>query len=160
MRAFVTVLAVMLSAGISSVAADADRGAVYVWVDQNGIRHYQDRPPEGQDLAAQQLDLRYKLTDPAAVAAENKRTAEKQTAAAKVEQEQAEEAASDKADKDKLLGEREQGCATARERLEKYATAQRLYRPGPRGQRIYLTSEEIDAARADARRTVSEWCDE
>ena len=42
--------------------------------------------------------------------------------------------------------------------MAKYEQARRIYRPGPEGQRIYLTDEELDAERANARRAVGEWC--
>jgi hypothetical protein len=42
--------------------------------------------------------------------------------------------------------------------MEKYDTAHKLYKPLPNGERQYLTDQEMDAARAEARKTVDEWC--
>jgi hypothetical protein len=47
----------------------------------------------------------------------------------------------------------------AKDRLSRYSEAHRLYRPGPDGEREYLTSEEIDAERAEAISSVGKWCD-
>ncbi|HEX7080939.1 MAG TPA: hypothetical protein VF329_07995 [Gammaproteobacteria bacterium] len=54
--------------------------------------------------------------------------------------------------------ERAQNCAVARERVERYATAHRLYRTLPSGEREYLNDAEIDEARARAAADVETWC--
>lgn len=155
------VFGVLLSVVVAGNAA-ADDGAVYVWVDKDGMPHYQDRPPEGDQaqVSARELNLRYKMTDPQAVAAASKVRAEQDAEDEKRAAEQAKEAATAKSDREQVLSEREQGCATAKERLEKFDTSHRLYRPGPDGQRIYLTDEELASARAEAARTVDDWCGE
>lgn len=158
MKTVATVIGALLLGTLSGIASAADEGSVYVWKDKDGTPHFQDRPPEGDVSAAKEMNLRYKLTDEQAIAAAKEQTAEQKAARGVREKQDAEEADAAKADKEKLLNEREKGCATARERLEQYDTAHRLYRPGPDGQRIYLSDEEIDAARAEARRTVTEWC--
>lgn len=53
---------------------------------------------------------------------------------------------------------RAQNCETAQERQERYMTSRRLYRTTPDGEREYLSSEEIDEARAQAAADVEEWC--
>lgn len=152
-------MGLVLSAAIAAPSWAADEGAVYLWVDKDGTPHYQDRPPEGE-LDARELNLRYRLTDGQAVAAAGARQDETEEVANLREQQQGEDAANEEADRERVLGEREQGCAKARERLAKYDSAHRLYKPGPDGARNYLTDEEIDAARLEARRTVDEWCGE
>jgi hypothetical protein len=144
--------------GLATVAAAAEEGVVYLWVDKNGTPHYEDRPSDTEPV--KEMNLRYKLTDPNAVASDSKRKAENAEAAKTRENQQAQEKSAEEKDKEKVANEREQGCNEAKARLQKYDTAHRLYRPGPDGQRIYLTDEEIDAARADARRTVDLWCGE
>jgi hypothetical protein len=159
MRVTATVLSAFIAVTLAG-AAGADEGSVYVWKDKDGTPHYQDRPPEGDPAAARELNLRYKLTDAEAVAAAGRKSAEDKAEAGRQEQERATEEAASKAEKDKLLSDREKGCASARERLEQYETAHRLFRPGPDGQRVYLSAEEIDRARAEARQTVTDWCGE
>jgi hypothetical protein len=152
-------MGIILSAALPGLAGAADEGTVYLWIDKDGTPHYQDRPPEGAGTA-QEMNLRYRLTDGESIAAATKSRAEARDVAGLREEQQAEDAAADAADRQQVLSEREQGCATARERLAKAESAHRLYRPGPDGQRIYLSDEEIDAARLEARRTVEEWCGE
>ena len=63
-----------------------------------------------------------------------------------------------KAERLKVLAEREAFCAAAKDRMAKYGSAQRLYKPGPDGERIYLTDEELDVERANASRAVDQSC--
>ena len=60
--------------------------------------------------------------------------------------------------REKDLAERAATCKQAQERVTNYNQAQKLYKPGPNGDRIYLTDEELDAERADAQRVMEEWC--
>lgn len=154
---------IALSAAFALVAAPAiaaDEGTVYLWVDKDGTPHYQDRPPEGDVSAAQELSVRYKLTDGQALAAANKRKAELAGAADLREKQQADDKTTEDADRQQVMDERQKGCQSAKDRLAKYETAHRLYKPGPDGKRTYLSDEETDAARAAARRDVDEWCGE
>ncbi len=147
---------VALPAVFALTPAGAQDGSVYRWVDKDGTPHYQDRPPEGGE--ATELSLRYRATDPEAIAAARKSKDELASAAALREQQQGEEAAGEEADKQKVVKERNEGCAKAKERQQRYETAQRLYKPGPDGQRKYLSDPELDAARVAARNDVAEWC--
>ncbi len=162
MKAASAIIGVALCAaltGLASVASAAEEGTVYLWVDKNGTPHYEDRPPEGSE-DAKELSLRYKLTDGQAIAAAGKRKEELGNAADLREKQQGEDKAAEQADQDQVASEREKGCEDARNKLSKYETAHRLYKPGPDGKRNYLSDEETDAARAEARRTVDEWCGE
>ncbi|MCC7330497.1 MAG: DUF4124 domain-containing protein [Gammaproteobacteria bacterium] len=147
-------------AGLCAQAGAADQGSVYQWVDKDGTPHYQDRPPEDVNAAqaAKELSLRYKATDAEAMAAAAKKKSELDSAADLRKKQQAGDSKADASERDQVKGEREQGCEQARDKLQKYETAHRLYRPGADGERHYLSDEEIDAARAEARRAVDEWC--
>jgi len=154
-------ITVMLAVAVAwAQAGAADQGSVYQWVDSDGTPHYQDRPPEDAHIAqeAKELSLRYRLSDPDALASSARDRAELGDAAKLRKQQQAEDRKADAEQRDQVKAEREQACAQAREKLEKYETAHRLYRPGADGERHYLSDEEIDAARAEARRAVAEWC--
>lgn len=54
--------------------------------------------------------------------------------------------------------QRAQNCERARERRERYTSSRRLYRTTADGEREYLSSEEIDEARAQAAADVEQWC--
>jgi len=54
--------------------------------------------------------------------------------------------------------DRAKRCVEARQRYQNYMEAMRLYEEGDDGQRRYLDSEGIDAARANAKKTMDEFC--
>jgi hypothetical protein len=57
-----------------------------------------------------------------------------------------------------LLLERQKNCATARERLERYAVSRRLFRTNAAGEREYLDDAAVAEARAQATANVQDWC--
>jgi hypothetical protein len=163
MKAVSVVCGVVMSvslAGLVATAGAAEQGAVYQWVDKDGTPHFQDRPPEDVNAAqaAKEMNLRYKMTDAEAMAAAAKKKSDLDSAANLRKTQQAEDKKADTEDKQQVMNEREKGCQQARDKLQKYETAHRLYRPGADGQREYLTDEEIDAARVEARKSVDQWC--
>ena len=64
----------------------------------------------------------------------------------------------DGAVRNRIVDEGLKRCVEARTRYEATLNAIRLYEEGPDGQRRYLSSEEIDSARADAKKTGDEFC--
>jgi hypothetical protein len=55
--------------------------------------------------------------------------------------------------------DRAKRCEESRQRYESYMNARRLFEPGTvEGERRYLSDAEIDAARADARKVMDEFC--
>ena len=151
-------LLVVCIAGSAASTAVAQDASVYKWVDAQGVPHFSDQPP--MNSAAEELAIRYRKTDKAAVQARVKAESELD-AAAGVREDLAQDAdAAAKADRLKVLAEREAICKAAKDRMAKYDTAQRLYKPGPNGERIYLTDEELDVERANATRAVDQSCSE
>lgn len=131
--------------------ASAQESYVYKWVDPQGVTHFSDQPP--LNTPAQEMTLRYRRTDRGAVpASQQNRPAVDPAGTA--------EAPESDADRERVLAERRKVCEQARDRVAKYSVAQRLYRPGPNGERIYLTDKELDAERADADRAVEESCND
>ena len=49
-------------------------------------------------------------------------------------------------------------CTKARERYDRYMNSQKLYEQLPNGERRYLSTEELDAARASAKATMDVMC--
>jgi hypothetical protein len=60
---------------------------------------------------------------------------------------------------EEIAADRERNCGYARQMLDRYSTAHRLYRNGPDGERIYLSDAELSAARTKAESDVAQWCD-
>ena len=138
--------------------AVAQQATVYKWTDEQGVPHYSDQPPVNAESEA--LPIRYRRTDKAAVQARIKTDETRQGAEdLREDQEDAEEETA-ATQREKDLAERAATCKQARERVTNYNQAQKLYKPGPNGDRIYLTDEELDAERADAQRVMEEWCSE
>jgi len=136
------------------IAAAAHGGDVYVVTDAQGNRVYTDRP---QTLPAQRVDVPASETTAADAARAQQRMdtyAEEQTAAA-AQQAKAAEAAQAQAE---TAEDRAKRCVQARERYQASMNAIRLYEEGPDGERRYLSSEEIDAARANARQAMDTFC--
>lgn len=137
---------------LSGVAAG---GEVYVTRDASGNPVYTDRPAT---LPAEKLGVKSSSSDPAEVQArydeEMKKYSADSDAAAKARAQAADTARA----REITAEDRAKRCVEARTRYEATLNAIRLYEEGPDGQRRYLSSEEIDGARADAKKTVDEFC--
>ena len=57
-----------------------------------------------------------------------------------------------------LREQRQKNCATARERLDRYALARRLFRTNDAGEREYLDDTAVAEARTKAAADVQDWC--
>jgi len=139
---------------VLAAMAGAPAAAVFRWVDADGQVHYSDTPVRD----AERIEIESRPTDP-----ERVRAREEQAAALRAERQlrasqQTEDAAAQASDAERVAAERAANCASARQRLANYETAHRLYRPLADGEREYLSDEELDTARAEARLSVEEWC--
>jgi hypothetical protein len=149
-------LVLAVAGAFAAVTAVAQESSVYKWVDAQGVPHYSDQPP--MDADSTELAIRFRRTDNGTLQASAKAKSELEAAAEFREGQEADANAAAEADRRRLLAERASNCKMSRDRVAKYSTAMRLYRPGPNGERVYLTSEELDAERADASRAVDQWC--
>jgi hypothetical protein len=140
----------------TAVQAAGQQGAVYLWVDKNGTPHYEDRPNEL--ASSKEMNLRYQLTDQKALASAAQKKTEMTDAAKTRDKQEADDKTKGQSIAQQTADERTANCKAAKERLEKYDAAHKLYKPLPNGERQYLTDQEMDAARAEARKTVDEWC--
>ncbi|MEJ2513760.1 MAG: DUF4124 domain-containing protein [Gammaproteobacteria bacterium] len=134
-----------------ALAGTVGAGEIYKDVDERGTPIYTDKPPRP---GAKPLDIRSRPTDPAQVAAQRARLMGTDEADAPPPPEDA------APDPEAEAAARAEQCRLARERAQTYANAQRLYEPLPDGGRRYLTDEELDRARDEARQAVVRFCDE
>ena len=137
------------------LAAGAQAGDVYVTKDAQGRPTYTDTPAT---IPAQKVGVASTSSDPAAVqqrySEQMKRYAADDAADAKTV-----EGAEDPAKAKQLSAEdKAKRCAEARQRYQSYMDAHRLYEEGADGQRKYLSSEEIDAARASSKQVMDQFC--
>jgi len=149
MKPIVTLLTALLLAGL------AQAGDVYLTRDAQGRPVYTDTP---RTLPAQRLGVHSATSDPAEAQARYEQQM-KQYAADDTARTQTAAATAD-ASKAQALKAEDQArrCVEARQRYEAVMNSFRLYEEGPDGERRYLTADEIDTARAEAKRMVDEFC--
>ena len=149
MRAIALLLPGILLAG-AAVAGD-----VYVTRDEKGVPVYTDTP---RTIPAEKIGIKSTSTDKAAVQTQYQERM-KQYAADDAATTQKANVSADTARAAALTAEdKAKRCAEARERYAVATGNNRLYELGPNGERRYLSSEEIDAARAGAKRVMDEFC--
>jgi hypothetical protein len=126
---------------------------VYKWLDAQGKVQYGDRPPNGVHAeVVEGLGTHAPSSAPA-------RTSEPATA--KVisrDQPIPQDDGAKKAVQDDVAQARASECTEARERYRKLIEGRRLFKPGENGERQYLTSEEIETQRLDAKRDIDTIC--
>lgn len=142
--AFGIALTVVLQAGLAA--------GIYRWLGEDGKVHYGDKPPSKEDSTPIEIKSapaprpedgeRRVKTQRLLGALESQREREKQEAA----QASAEQAL------------QQSNCQSARRQLDLYQRANGIFRPGPEGERIYLSDEERGQALARARAVIGEWC--
>jgi len=149
MRAIALLLPGILLAG-AAIAGD-----VYVTKDEKGVPVYTDTP---RTLPAEKAGIKSTSTDKATVQTQYQERM-KQYAADDAAASQESATAGDAAKAAALTAEdKAKRCAEARERYAVATGNNRLYEVGLNGERRYLSSEEIDAARAGSKRVMDEFC--
>jgi hypothetical protein len=130
---------------------------VYKWADAQGNAQYGDRPPDG--VHAEVVEL---LGSRSGRQSTSRATAGVTGADAPASKGAANAAAGRAADQQAVDEDVAQAklkqCADAQERYKKLIEGRRLYKEGPDGERQYLTSDEIDAERLNARRELDTVC--
>ena len=150
MKAFVTVATLLLA------VAGAHAGEVYKTTDAQGHPVYTDKPPS---LPAEKLNVQTATTDTVEVQKRYDSQMKQYGAADKAEADAAKKAADARKAQEMTAEDRAKRCIDARQRYESYMNARRLYEPGSaEGERRYLDSAEIDAARANAKQAMDELC--
>jgi Domain of unknown function (DUF4124) len=135
-----------------SMAASAD---VFRWVDAQGRVHYSDRPDSDK---AVRVGIVSHASDPDAIAA---RAQSENDQRAKADAQQAQQRSTQNtasAVQKDVEKSREGQCKEAKEHYRIAIESQKLYRVGKNGEREYLTSQEIDEARLNARKDMDSVC--
>jgi hypothetical protein len=118
---------------------------VYKWVDAQGKTQYGDRPPDGVHAEVVEglgRDSRPASSPPPAAKAP---TAEVPADVKKAVQ-------SD------VSAAREKQCTDAQERYKKLIEGRHIYKTGDSGERVYLSSQEIDQERVNAKKDIDDVC--
>jgi hypothetical protein len=146
----------ILAAAVLALTATAAHADVYRFVDGQGRVQYSDKWVPGSELI--KTSERTRTNAPAAAAQaraaeQNKLAVSNDRLAAQQAQENA--AAAVKQD---LSATRNEQCKTAKERYEKSIQARRLFKTGKDGERQYLTDQEADEQRLQARMEMQNFC--
>jgi hypothetical protein len=125
---------------------------VYKWVDAQGKVQYGDRPPDGVHAEVVELLVAHS-------AAARSAPASTQTASAA---KPATTTMKDINDKNAIAQDvaqtRDKQCTEAQEHYKKLIEGRRMYKTGPNGERQFLSSEEIDTERLNAKQEVDNIC--
>jgi Domain of unknown function (DUF4124) len=134
----------------------AQASEVFVTKDAQGNAVYTDRP---ESLPAQKVKVASRSTDTVEVQRQYDEKMQATAAADKAGADAAKQATESRQAKELTAADKAKRCLDARTRYQQVMTAQRLYEPGTtEGERRYLDSKEIDAARASSKQTMDEFC--
>lgn len=129
---------------------------VYKWVDAQGKVQYGDRPPDG--VHADVVELLGTHTGHTAAPAPAPSSAPSSASKAAANgQPAATQDVKNAVSKD-VAESLEKQCADAQDRYKKLIEGRHMYKTGDNGERQYLTSDEIDAERVNAKREVDSVC--
>ena len=118
---------------------------------------YGDRPPDGVKAELVELLGNRSPSSFSARASAPSRPAGTTTGASVAEQTPAKPDTKKTVEQD-VAAARAKQCADAQERYRKLIEGRRIYRPGKEGEREYLSSEEIDSARLNAKSDIDAIC--
>jgi hypothetical protein len=148
--------ALLTAATLLLAAAGAHAGEVYKTTDAQGRPVYTDKPPS---LPAERLNVQSASTDVVEVQKRYESQMKQYGAEDQAEGDAAKKAADTRKAQEMTAEDRARRCIEARQRYESYMNARRLYEPGSsEGERRYLDSAEIDAARANAKQAMDDLC--
>jgi len=133
----------------------AQAGDVFVTKDAQGNPIYTDRP---ESLPAQKIDMATSQTGTVDVKPPSAPTAATYAADEKARAEAAKQAAEARQAAALTATDKAKRCQDARAQYQNVMNARRLYEDDEKGGRRYLDSAEIDAARADAKKLMDEFC--
>ncbi len=145
---------------VAATVCSIARADVYRWVDERGEPHYSDRWVPGSELIKSSKTralVPESSPAPSAQPGQNSSASasSSQSVDSKLQQQRA--AAAVKQDVAKV---RDEQCKQAKERYQKAIEARRLYKPSKPGDtdRVYMTDQETDAYRLEARNDVVTAC--
>lgn len=149
---------VLLCALLCCVPIGVATAQVFKWVDEKGVTHYGERPPQGQK--AQPVETK-PLNTPApgpasspgkARGSENWQEQNLEFQKRRIQREQQAER------EQREVNDRQRRCNVARDDLRRLESSRRLYDLNDKGERVYLDDAGRTAALERARRSVGRAC--
>jgi Domain of unknown function (DUF4124) len=128
---------------------------VYKWTDAQGKLQYGDRPPDGVHAVVVEM----LGTHPASARVAAPSTAQSAPAARVAAGTPTPKELDDKKAVDQDVAQaRDKQCTDAQDRYKKLIEGRHIYKTGPNGERQFMTSEEIDTERLNAKRDIDNIC--
>jgi hypothetical protein len=149
MKSWMLCVAIVMWAGTANAT-------VYKWVDVQGKIQYGDRPPDG--VHAEVIAFYRNSGDRAAPRSSVSTRSNPPRTTLTPAAEQIANEQTKKSIQEDVNASRSKQCGEARDRYQKYITSRRLYKEGKNGEREYLTDQEINAERVNAKRDVDSVC--
>jgi hypothetical protein len=125
---------------------------VYKWLDPQGKLQYGDRPPDGVHAEVVELLVAHNTSTRSAPA---QAAPASRSAAAPATPKDAEDKNAVAQD---VAQTRDKQCTEAQDRYKRLIEGRRLYKTGPDGERQYMSSEQIDTERLNAKRDIDTIC--
>src|ERR1700723_1422128 len=125
---------------------------VYKWVDAQGKVQYGDRPPDGVHAEVVELLVSHSGSTRSASTSRTAPTARNPSVPV------AKDADDKKAVEQDVAQTRDKQCTDAQDRYKKLIEGRRLYKTGPDGERQFMSSQEIDTERLNAKQDVDTIC--
>jgi hypothetical protein len=138
------------------VLGSAQASEVFVTKDAQGRPIYTDRP---DSLPAQKVHVASQSTDKVEVQQQYDAKMKSYSEADKAKAEAAKKTVESQQAKELSAADKAKRCQESRTRYQDMMNARRLYEPGSSGEdRRYLDSNEMDAARENAKKVMDEFC--
>jgi hypothetical protein len=147
MKRFLLFAALIAWSGMASAV-------VYKWTDAQGKVQYGDRPPDGVHAVVVELLGTHAASARVAAPSTAQSAPTARVAAAPTPKDQDDRKAVDQ----DVAQTRDKQCADAQDHYKKLIEGRRLYKTGPDGERQFMTSEEIDTERLNAKRDIDNIC--
>jgi hypothetical protein len=136
---------------------------VYKWVDAQGKLQYGDRPPDGVHAEVVEILGAHAAHVGSARSDSPQSSAPTRPATASNYTMQGAPGSQDDATKQQVAADvaqvKDKQCADAQARYKQLIEGRRLFKAGENGERQYLTAEEIDSERVNAKRDIDTTCD-
>ena len=127
-------------------------GQVYKWVDDKGVTHYGERPPQGKKSQEVEQRLANPASTPGKAAQPGWKEQDLEFRRRRIQTEQTEAK-----DQQREASQR-QACNQARDQLAQMKSARRLYRLDEKGERVFQADDERNASTARLEQLVAERC--
>lgn len=135
---------------LSSAAASAE--SVYKWTDKEGVTHFGDRQPAGQQ--SESVDVKTGTSQSSG----NRASATEQVKALNEKQAREQEQEKQSRAEEAQRKQQQKNCEIARENLNTLNTYSRIKVQGEDGEQRYLTPEEITERKARFQKVVDDSC--